>query len=430
MSSIDAVLAKGLPVAVDTERLVIGSMLQYPTEAAPVAIDLLTVDDFSTSDHQKAFSRLSAMVAAGEHVDAVTFGTALMHYDGFPQSMVASFIMDTTRGLPKIFNLDSYCAILRERSSLRRAILVLSAAVGQLSGHGATRHTIQEVQSAVAALDGDEADRGSGFEAIREIIENVGGGGPGKFLSPAPEEMGIPWPLNSITAATGGFRPGNTTVIGAETGGGKTTMATMCALHAAKLGYGVAILSPEMTKWEVAKKVIAQHGRISLSDWMQGAQTSTDRRQTVEAASSARGLLIAIDERPDVTPAMLDAALVRLRRKQRVDMVIVDYLQLVDSGLKDDGSSRERHVAFVSRSLKKTCKRMGIAGLLLTQLTDDGKVRESRQIKMDCSNMLTLKDNGNGNFEAVLEKARFQAKRRIPMFFDGATGLFFEVDNR
>lgn len=419
---------ESLPVSLETERLVIGSMLLYPTESAPIAIDLLTADDFTAPDHQKAFRRISAMVAAGDHIDFLTFGTAFMHHDRFPQNSMASFLLETTRGLPKIFNLDSYCAILRERSSLRTAILTLSAGVGRLSGHGATLQTISEIQASVAALGDDGVDRSSGLQQIADIIENVDGGGASRFLSALPEEMGIPWPLASITAATGGFRPGNTTVIGADTGGGKTTMATMCALHAATLGYGVAIFSPEMTKWEVAKKIIAQYGGFCLSDWMQGTQTHGDRNRTAATARAAKELLIAIDERPDITPSMMEAAILRLRKKQRVDLVIVDYIQLVDSGQKDDGLSRERHVAYNSRALKKLCKRLGMAGLILTQLTDEGKVRESRQIKMDCSNMLTLKEKGNGVFEGILEKARFQAKRRIPLFFDGATGIFSEGD--
>jgi replicative DNA helicase len=126
---------------------------------------------------------------------------------------------------------------------------------------------------------------------------------------------------------------------------------------------------------------------------------------------------------------MLEAGIVRLKRKHRVDLVIVDYIQLMESGQREDGNSRERHIAHISRSMKKMCKRLNIAGIILTQLNDDGKVRESRQIKMDASNVVILSDKGGGNFEANLEKARFSAKRRIPLFFDGATGLFFETEN-
>lgn len=430
MNPLEQQFNNGLPVAPDIERMVLGSMLCYPVEQAPVAIDLLTAGDFTVSDHQKAFRRLSAMVTGGEKIDIPTFGSALMHLDGFPRESLIDFISSTTRGLPKIIHLDAYCRILRDRSSLRAAILALHSGILALTAPGATRETISEIQAAVANLDVESDTRNSGFEMLGDIIDNADGGGPAKFLSTPPEEAGIPWPLPSLTNATGGFRPGNTTVIGAETGGGKTTLATMCALHAAKSGYGVAILSPEMTKWEVAKKIVAQHGRLCLSDWLQGNQSSGERRATASAANDARRLGIAIDERPDVTPAMLEAGLMRLMRKHKVDLVIVDYIQLMESGLREDGSSRERYVAFVSRSMKKMCKRLGLAGIILTQLNDDGKVRESRQIKMDASNVVILRDKGMGNFEAALEKARFSARRRIPLFFDGATGLFSEVDNR
>ena len=428
MNPLEAQFNNGLPVAVDTERMVLGSMLLYPTEQAPIAIDLLTVEDFTISDHQKAFRRLSAMVAEGQKIDFVTFGEALMHLDGFPKETLVEFLRGTTRGLPKIINLDAYCDILRSRTQLRNAILALNAGIVALTAHGADRQTVLDVQSAVAAV-GDNDERASGFEMIGDIIQNQAGGGMLAFLQTPQEEMGIPWPLPTLTNATGGFKPGNTTVIGAETGGGKTTMATMCALHAASLGYGVAILSAEMTKAEVAKKIVAQYGQVCLADWLQQRQERRERDRTKAAAAALIPFQIAIDERPDVTPAMLEAGIVRLKRKHRVDLVIVDYIQLMESGQREDGNSRERHIAHISRSMKKMCKRLNIAGIILTQLNDDGKVRESRQIKMDASNVVILSDKGNGMFEANLEKARFSAKRRIPLFFDGATGLFFETEN-
>jgi replicative DNA helicase len=428
MNPLESQFNNGLPVAVDTERMVLGSMLLYPTEQAPIAIDLLTVEDFTTSDHQKAFRRLSAMVAEGQKIDFVTFGEALMHLDGFPKDMLVEFLRGTTRGLPKIISLDAYCDILRSRTQLRSAILALNAGIVALTAQGADRQTVLDVQSAVAAV-GDTDERASGFEMIGDIIQNQGGGGLLAFLQTPQDEMGIPWPLPTLTSATGGFKPGNTTVIGAETGGGKTTMATMCALHAASLGYGVAILSAEMTKAEVAKKIVAQYGQVCLADWLQQTQERRERDKTKAAATALIPFTIAIDERPDVTPAMLEAGIVRLKRKHRVDLVIVDYIQLMESGQREDGNSRERHIAHISRSMKKMCKRLNIAGIILTQLNDDGKVRESRQIKMDASNVVILSDKGGGNFEANLEKARFSAKRRIPLFFDGATGLFFETEN-
>ena len=188
----------GLPVAVDTERMVLGSMLLYPTEQAPIAIDLLTVEDFTTSDHQKAFRRLSAMVAEGQKIDFVTFGEALMHLDGFPKDMLVEFLRGTTRGLPKILNLDAYCEILRSRYSLRSAILALNAGLVALTAQGADRQTILEIQSVVAAL-GDNDEKASGFELIGDIIQNEENGGLPGFLQTAQEAMGIPWPLPRCT---------------------------------------------------------------------------------------------------------------------------------------------------------------------------------------------------------------------------------------
>lgn len=430
MNLIDVALRNGLPAAVETEKLVLGSMILHPQEAAATAIDLLTDADFSVADHRKVFARISDMLINGAAIDTVTLYNALTQRDGFEPKTTLGFLVGLSDGLPKIYNLDAYCGVLREKQRIRMAILALAAGLGELSAPEATLTTIQSVQASISALEAENGERNSGFELLSEIVENRDGGGPGAYLASRAEEEGIPWPLPALTQATGGFRRGNTTLIGAETGGGKTTMATACALHAASLGHGVAILSAEMTKLEVSKKIFSQGGRLCLSDWLQGAQSKPERIATQKTVAQLKGLPIAIDDRPDVTPAMLEAGLVRLKRRMKVDLLIVDYIQLMESGLRDDGSSRERHVAFISRSIKKICKRLNMAGIVLTQLNDDGRVRESRQIKMDASNVVILSDKGQGNFEASLEKARFSARRKIPLHFDGATGTFFEVDNR
>jgi replicative DNA helicase len=262
------------------------------------------------------------------------------------------------------------------------------------------------------------------------MIENREAGGFDRFMTPEAAEAGIPWPLPALTRIAGGFRPGNVTVIGAGTGKGKTTIATQAALHAAGAGYCVAILTPEMTALELTKKITAQNGRACLSDWLRGDATRDDLALLARSAHAVHRLRIAIDDRSDVTPGMLDVALTRLQKQCKVDLLIVDYIQLLDSGLRDEGANREQHVATISRHLKKLTKKHSLAAIVLTQLNDDGKVRESRGIGMDASNVLILNDKGGGNYEAILQKGRFEARRTIPLWFDGRSGLFLEVENQ
>lgn len=436
--NLDAAMAKGLPADLATERLVLGAMILYPSDSCPVAMDLLTEDDFTLSLHQKIFRSVAEMFAEGKPIGTLTVGKALLKSEG-EQSGALTLVLGLTDGVPQILNLDSYCEILREQARIRSAAICFTAgAVALMSGSG-TLDTIRDFQARVVALDAEVAKRESGFKPISDVIENRDAGGFDRFIKPTAAEMGIEWPLKSLTAMTGGFQFGNVTVVGAGTGKGKTTIATQCALFAAMTGHFVAILTPEMTEIEITKKIVAQYGRVCLSDWLRGEASSSDYKALHKASTEVWKLPIAIDDRSDVTPAMLDASLTRLRRTLATTkpelaempmLLIVDYIQLIDSGLRDDKQSREQHVSYISRQIKKLSKKHNLASLVLTQLTDEGKVRESRSIGMDASNVVILNDKGQGNYEAVLQKGRFSAVRRVPLFFDGATGLYFEAENK
>lgn len=423
----DITLERGLPVDLPVERLVLGAMILYPAECGIVALDQLSAEDFSVSAHQTIFRRVAGLISDGAEVGLVTLGSVLQKFGELGDIGGVSGLVEITSGIPKIYNLDNYCAILREKARLRMAILTLGQGMARLLDHGATLETLREIQSLVGALRAENGNRESGFRMLSEIIANEELGGVTRFLQPAPEDLGIAWPLQSLTDATGGFSPGNVTVIGAKTGGGKTTMACFCAVSMAQKGRGVAILSLEMTKSEVAKKLISQAGGFSLTNWLQGSQDRAERTATGRAASEAIKLPIAIDDRSEVTPAMLDAALSRLMRRIPVDVIIVDYLQLMDSGMRGGKDSREQHVAEISTAIKRIAKKHKIAAIVLTQLNDDGKVRESRRIEQDASNVLILEEKGFGAVEAVIRKGRFVANRRIPLHFDGATGRYFEA---
>ena len=207
-----------------------------------------------------------------------------------------------------------------------------------------------------------------------------------------------------------------------------TTLATQTALWAVERNFCTALLTLEMTGSEQAKKIIAQHGGVCLSDWLRGQSSPADRKKIVKATSTLLKTPLFFDDRDDVTPAMLRTAIERMKIPPA--LIVVDYAQLMDSGIRDRSASREQHVAHISRTIKKLAKRFGCAFIVLSQLNEEGKTRESRALEHDATFHLKLDRKPQGVYHLSAPKARFAAfGRHIVMRLDGETGLFTEVES-
>lgn len=407
-----------VPGHIDLEKMVLGAVLVNARENWPVVANLLTAADFQLAAHQLIFARCEALSASDEPIDRITIYKALDSRGEVDQVGGLSALIALDDGLPQLYNLDAYCQQIREAALLRMAILALTAGVERLCSPGAALDTLQSVQSLVAALDNDSKSRAAGFTHIAEIVE------AGGFLQPAVEDVGIPWPWPSVTDAIGGLMPGEVVIISAATGVGKTTAASQAALVAAQLDHPVAILSLEMSQRQVAMKITAQECGATWSDWIQGRSSDEDRQRIVRAANRVRKLPMWFDDTSTVTPAALDARIAALNPTPRV--VLVDYLQLMQSGLVDRGANREQHVAHISRSLRLIAKKYGCTIVALSQINAAGGARESSAIENDASAVVRLDRREFGAIDWQVLKSRFSARTKIPLHFDGRTGIFSE----
>lgn len=227
-------------------------------------------------------------------------------------------------------------------------------------------------------------------------------------------EPGIATGICCLDNDTGGIRPGELWLVGGATSSGKTALAGEITVNLLDAGRAVMLASAEMTTADVITRLLCTKSRTPLPVLRDPARHTPgkhDLRAIMRALEAAAGWRLLITETCalDGILALARAA----RRRDGLDLLVIDYAQLLDVG--GEFQSREREVASISRALKLFAKAEGTAALLLTQLNDDGRTRESRQLAMDADTVLVIEADG-----IRLRKQRNgPAGHLLPLILDG-----------
>lgn len=249
---------------------------------------------------------------------------------------------------------------------------------------------------------------------------------------------GISTGFPGLDRVTCGKLPGQLWVIGGGTSDGKSAYAQQVALFIAEAGIPVAIYTLEMSDDDVIDRCFAMHSGVDSTVFRQGAMNPFELKKTKESVAVLSKLPLTIRDVSGIKLAALVADM-RLLAKKGVRHFVVDYGQLIESEARS--RSREEEVARISRTLKATAKQLQVSIDLLSQLNDDGKLRESRAIGFDADVVLTIscpiiKEKRDGEWiETRQEDKRIvmvgknrNGKRGTPfqMKFNGATFTFIE----
>lgn len=280
----------------------------------------------------------------------------------------------------------------------------------------------------------DEGDEGEVRSTVEQELTDIINGTPGLAAAPpttgdlyldfveeleeiqAGRQMGITYGLADLDAVTAGMKPGNVTVIAAQSGVGKSTLALNAAVAAAKSGARVMFSSLEMSSTELMMKVAAAEGRVPMHHLTRQGGLTPDGWSTVERLG--RELFAELPlriYRPDGAALRdIESAARATVRADRLDVLVVDYAQLVEVE-QSRNTTREQAVASVSRGLKNLSTRLGCHVIVLSQLNDDGLMRESRAIKNDASVVIVIErpdadepeSPRAGEFDLMIKKNRF-----------------------
>ncbi len=350
----------GLPDNIPYERSILGACISWPELMGSTRF-VIDSSEFSLRAHQETWSRMCQMYDSGIPVDVATLYTELNKHNEAAGHSLPSQLFELTEGVPELPNLDTYVAGVKEKATLRRIIHSAKSTVDRcVLGIEKSQDILDSMGS--ASVDIAPRAKGTGAETAGEIIERVG---LSALLQPR-KKTGLRFPWGWMTNNTGGMGPAELWVLAGHTSTGKTTAAMQHAIQAARRGKSVMVFSLEVGKESLLTKSIYHMAGVNCERAKAGKLGPKESEMVRDAAAEIAEMPLIMDTQ-STTVAAIHSSVRRQRQKQKIDHVIVDYLQLLGNTGRQD--SRAQAVGANAWALKMLAVEFGIPVLLLSQFS-------------------------------------------------------------
>lgn len=424
----------GLPADLDCETFVLGAVLKRFEVYYPQVADLVTAADFSITKHQEIWRHIADLRAAGQPVDRVTVYKSVAAKRAMSLEDL-SYLTGLDDMLPEFPNVSAYAARVREKSTLRQAIVACQSTIERLCDPRANSEDVMAAEKVIRKIAESQVKRRRLQSAAEVMDGEPDSGGVRAFLEPSASSGGVQTPWTWLNHATGGFKPGNLVILAARPSVGKTSAASQIAMHLMALEMGLVFISLEMPSLDILRKMVAARAGSSLNEWVNGELDSSERVEIQRASAWIRKTAIYFDDQPRATVPGIHATVLRHMAGHEVRLVVVDYLQLLTAAGR--GSTRTDDVSEITRDLKLMAMELGVPVLALSQLSrasvkenrrprlDD--LRDSGSIEQDADVVMFLHRLEKPFVELIVAKQRLGPIGEVRLVFDRKTGLFSET---
>jgi replicative DNA helicase len=378
--SVALIDAPSPPHSVEAEQAVLGGLLLDPAAWDQVA-DVVRREDFYRPDHQLIFGGIAAVAGEGKPCDAVTVAGYLERTGELEKAGGLAYLSSIARDTPTAANVRAYAQIVRERSLLRQLIQAgtqIAAGVYNNDGQSARELVDQAEQRVFAIADGSFRGR-DGAQPVRDLLPAVIDQIDEWHTNP-DKLRGLPTGFTDFDKITGGLRAGDLVIIAGRPSMGKTTLAVNMAEYAAVhpgTRASVALFSMEMPSEQVITRMLASVGGVPLTSLRSGRISDEDWVRITGATSQLSEAKIFVDETPALNPTELRARARRVKREHGLDLVVVDYLQLMQ--VPGTVENRATEIAEISRGLKALAKELSVPVIALSQLNRGVEQREHKR---------------------------------------------------
>ena len=431
-------LDTGLPANVDAERTILGAIL-LDNAAHSEAAEKLTEDDFSLDSHRRIFLRMSELMNASRAVDIVTLANELARMKEIESVGGVAYLASLTEGLPRRPVIEEYIRIVKDKSLLRKLMLICSAAIARAADQG---ENALDVLGAAESQLMEVSEKGltSGFQSLDQIVQHSFGTIDNLYKQ-SREVTGLATDFTQFDIMTSGLQKGELIIIAARPSMGKTALAINIAENAAiNHGATVAIFSLEMSKESLLRRMLSSQAWVDQQKLQKGFLGREDH----DRLTTALGLLVEsrlfIDDTAAISLAEMRAKARRLKQNKGLDLVVVDYLQLMSATVPSSGKrnyeNRTQEVSAVSRGLKALAKELNVPVLALSQLSragvqrkDDHRpmlsdLRESGSIEQDADVVAFIhRESYYNKHEEMSEADRAKSEIIIEKQRNGPTGI-------
>ncbi len=430
-------LDAGLPSNADAERTILGAiLLDNPLLAE--AQEKLVAEDFALDSHQRIFARMAELSAEGHAIDLVTLSEMLGRHKEVESVGGVAYLASLTEGLPRRPILDEYIRIVKDKSLLRQLMLICSAAIARAADQSEPALDVLNAAES-QLLEVGEKGISKGLASLEEIVSNSFGSIDNLYQQ-AREVTGLATHYTEFDKMTSGLQKGELVIIAARPSMGKTAWAVNIAQNAAiRSGAVVGIFSLEMSKEALLRRMLASQAWVDQRKLQTGFLGREDQEKLRRALEDLVESKVFIDDTAGISLAEMRAKARRLRQTQgRIDLILVDYLQLMTASLPTQGGrrheNRTQEVSAISRGLKALAKEMEVPVIALSQLSrsserrgDDKRpmlsdLRESGSIEQDADVVAFIHRESYYNRDKDEDPDRNKAEIIIAKQRNGPTG--------
>lgn len=384
----DQYLERPLPSSEDGERVILGAIL-LDNALLSQALEQLKPDDFYLPLNRQVYSAMIALFEHGRAIDPILIGEELRKEGMLDTIGGVSAISNLTLGVPHATNIDEYVRVVREKSVLRGLIRACNSITSEaLEQDHETDIILDRAEQAIFNIA--EGRTNQSFvdieTTIKKVFENIkerSAGDPNALT-------GLSTGFRDLDDMTSGLQRSDLIIVAGRPSMGKTAFCLNVAQNAAlRTGAVVAIFSLEMSRESLVTRMLASEARINAQRFRTGRLMTAELERLGVAAGSLSRANIHIDDSPGISVLEMRAKCRRLAAEQKaLDLVVVDYLQLMGSNRRVE--SRQQEVSQISRELKALAKELDVPVVALSQLSRAPEARNPpRPVMSD------LRDSGS-----------------------------------
>ncbi len=362
----DITLEKELPRNIEAERCVLGAIL-LDNQLVNQAVELLDTEDFYLGSHRMIFQHMISLLESSKAIDFVTLTESVDSSGQLEAIGGASFVSSLIDDVPRLTNVEHYARIVKEKSTLRSLIKssneIISSCYEQQDD---VESVLDSAEKAIFNIA--ESKIRTGFVSISDLAKTSF-----KKIEAAASRRqmvtGLPSGYTKFDELTSGFQSSDLVVLAARPAMGKTSLALNIASHAAlNSRKSVGIFSLEMVGDQLLLRILCAEARIDAHKLRTGYLAKEDWNKLASKLGELSTAQIFIDDTPGISLLEMRAKARRLKAESGLDLLIVDYLQLISGG-RGRFENRQQEISSISRGLKALAKELDVPVIAISQLS-------------------------------------------------------------
>lgn len=363
-------LGKIPPHSLEAEQSALGAMI-LDKDALTEVVELITEDDFYKEAHKAIFRSVIDLYNRNEPVDIVTLSEALLKEGTLGDIGGIEYLSDLTTMGVVTTNAKHYAKIIEEKSMLRRLIKASSEIIEKGFSSEEADHLLDLAEKSI--FDISQKKNREGLEAIKEVLlktyEQIE-----RLYGSENAITGLSTGFMDLDSKTSGFQRSDLILVAARPSMGKTAFSlNLCQNAATKNEASVAIFSLEMSKEQLVQRMLSSESHIPMQDLRNGKLKEEDWISLAKAMNSLSNCNIFIDDTPAISVLEMRAKCRKLKMEKGLDLIMIDYLQLMSGNGKNE--SRQQEISTISRSLKALAREMDCPVVALSQLSRAPELR-------------------------------------------------------